>query len=72
MNVENKISLKGLSVWSICAIFFMYEFLLRTVVGTFQTQLMSDLNLTPMTFSLLSSTGYLVIYGVMQIPVSYG
>ncbi|HAT1595116.1 TPA: MFS transporter [Legionella pneumophila] len=69
MNVENKISLKGLSVWSICAIFFMYEFLLRTVVGTFQTQLMSDLNLTPMTFSLLSSTGYLVIYGVMQIPV---
>ncbi|WP_019216654.1 MFS transporter [Legionella tunisiensis] len=47
----------------------MYEFLLRTVVGTFQIQLMDDLSLTPMTFSLLSATGYLVIYGLMQIPV---
>ncbi|HAT9135757.1 TPA: MFS transporter [Legionella pneumophila] len=69
MSLENKISLKGLLVWLICALFFMYEFLLRTVVGTFQTQLVNDLNLTPMTFSLLSSTGYLVIYGIMQIPV---
>ncbi|KTD71284.1 MFS transporter [Legionella tucsonensis] len=69
MSVENKLNLKGLLVWLICALFFMYEFLLRTVVGTFQAQLMIDLNLTPMTFSLLSTTGYLVIYGVMQIPV---
>lgn len=69
MSVENKINLKGLLVWLICALFFMYEFLLRTVVGTFQVQLMNDLNLTPMTFSLLSTTGYLAIYGVMQIPV---
>ncbi|MCE0722465.1 MFS transporter [Legionella resiliens] len=69
MSAENKLNLKGLLVWLICALFFMYEFLLRTVVGTFQTQLMNDLNLTPMTFSLLSTTGYLVIYGVMQIPI---
>ncbi|MFC3908184.1 MFS transporter [Legionella dresdenensis] len=69
MGLENKVNLKGLLVWFICALFFMYEFLLRTVVGTFQAQLMSDLRLTTMTFSLLSTTGYSVIYGVMQIPV---
>ena len=69
MSEENKINLKSLLVWIICALFFMYEFLLRTVVGTFQIQLMDDLSLTPMTFSLLSTTGYLLIYGLMQIPV---
>ncbi|KTC89186.1 MFS transporter [Legionella cincinnatiensis] len=69
MGLENKINLKGLFIWLICALFFMYEFLLRTVVGTFQAQIMNDLHLTPMTFSLLSTTGYLVIYGIMQIPV---
>ena len=69
MSEENKINLKSLLVWLVCALFFMYEFLLRTVVGTFQIQLTDDLNLTPMSFSLLSSTGYLAIYGLMQIPV---
>lgn len=56
-------------VWLSCALFFMYEFVLRTVVGTFQTQLTIDLNLTPFSFSLLSTTGYSLIYGLMQIPV---
>ncbi|CAM3692668.1 MFS transporter [Legionella longbeachae] len=69
MNLEGKINLKGLFIWLICALFFMYEFLLRTVVGTFQAQIMNDLHLNPITFSLLSTTGYLVIYGIMQIPV---
>lgn len=71
MNVENKITLKGIVIWLVCALFFMYEFLLRTVVGTFQNQIMGDLNLTPVTFSLLSATGYLIIYGLMQIPVGF-
>ncbi len=69
MITENKISLKGLSVWFICALFFMYEFLLRTVLGTFQYPLMHDLQLTPVRFALLSSTAYQLIYGFMQIPV---
>lgn len=47
----------------------MYEFLLRTVLGTFQHPLMSDLALSPVTFAILSSTAYQLIYGVMQIPV---
>lgn len=69
MAVENKISITGILVWFSCALFFMYEFILRTVIGTFQAQLTSDLGLTPFSFSLLSTTGYSLIYGLMQIPV---
>lgn len=69
MITENKITPQGVFVWLSCALFFMYEFLLRTVLGTFQSQLMVDLNLTPISFSLLSTTGYSLVYGLMQIPV---
>jgi len=69
VEIENKINATGILVWFSCALFFMYEFILRTVVGTFQTQLTNDLSLTPFSFSLLSTTGYSLIYGLMQIPV---
>jgi MFS family permease len=65
----NSITIKGLIVWVICALFFMYEFLLRTVLGTFQSPIMLDLDLTPVKFALLSSTAYQLIYGFMQLPV---
>ena len=66
---EKKITATGLVVWLTCAIFFLYEFLLRTVIGTFQHPIMADLELTTFKFSLLSSTTYLIVYGFMQIPV---
>ncbi len=69
MSKDNKICLKGLVVWIICAFFFMYEFMLRTVLGTFQYPLMHDLQLSPVRFAVLSSTSYQLIYGLMQIPV---
>jgi MFS family permease len=69
MEIENKISATGLLVWLSCALFFMYEFILRTIIGTFQPQIMADLSLTPFSFSLLSTTGYSLVYGLMQIPV---
>ncbi|MBA2709597.1 MAG: MFS transporter [Tatlockia sp.] len=62
-------SKKGIAVWIICVLFYFYEFLLRTVLGTFQNPIMEALNLTPVRFALLSSTAYLFIYGAMQIPV---
>jgi len=62
-------STTGLIVWGICALFFTYEFLLRTVLGTFEHPLITDLNLNLVTFALLSSTAYQVVYGSMQIPV---
>ncbi|MCH9812041.1 MFS transporter [bacterium] len=65
---QNSFSLKGFVVWFICAIFFMYEFLLRTVVGTFQQQIMHDLQLSNVQFSFISTTIFLLVYGFMQIP----
>lgn len=62
---------QGVTVWLVCALFFLYEFLLRTVVGTFQHPIMYDLNLTSVKFTLLSTATYLVIYGFMQIPAGF-
>lgn len=69
MQIDNRLTLKAVSVWGICALFFLYEFLLRIVVGTFQLPIMDDFKLSPFKFSLISSTMYLLIYAVMQIPV---
>jgi MFS family permease len=65
---DNKLKTKGLFIWGICALFFLYEFFLRTVIGTYQHSFMQDLNLTSFQFSLLSTTIFLLIYGIMQIP----
>lgn len=69
MEQNTPFTLKGTTIWFICAIFFLYEFLLRTVIGTFQHPIMYDLELTSFQFSILSSTVYLLIYALMQIPV---
>ncbi len=66
---DNKLKIKGFIVWGICALFFLYEFFLRTVIGTYQYSIMQNLHLTSFQFSLLSSTVFLVVYGIMQIPV---
>lgn len=61
-------SSKGIFIWVICAIFFLYEFFLRTILGAFQHPVMMDLDLTSFQFSLISTTVFLLIYGLMQIP----
>lgn len=66
---DNNLSIKGFLVWGVCAFFFLYEFLLRTVIGTFQHAIVRDLNITAVQFSVLSTTIFATIYGVMQIPV---
>ncbi len=71
MDKNNQFTLQGTAVWGICAIFFLYEFLLRTVVGTFQHPIMYDLELSTFQFSILSSTVYLLIYAIMQLPVGF-
>lgn len=60
---------KGTFIWIICALFFLYEFFLRTVLGTFQPSIMVDMNLTSVEFSILSTAVFLIVYGMMQIPV---
>lgn len=68
MQDENSLQLKGFLVWGVCAAFFLYEFFLRTVIGTYQHPLMQELELNFLQFSLLSSTVFILIYGVMQVP----
>ncbi|MDP4708486.1 MAG: MFS transporter [Rickettsiaceae bacterium] len=66
---DNKFRTKGFVVWGLCAIFFLYEFFLRTVTGTYQDAIMQDLQLTSFQFSLLSTTLFFIVYGAMQLPV---
>lgn len=66
---SEKISIQGIIVWLVCVSFYLYEFLLRTILGTFQGNITYDLNLSPTSFAVLSSTAFLFIYGIMQIPV---
>lgn len=71
MQADNKITFRGTLIWGICAIFFVYEFMTRVMVGSFQTQIMSDIHLSLVEFSLISSTFYQITYGLMQMPVGY-
>ncbi len=70
VKVDN-IKFTGLAVFGTCILFFLYEFFLRTVIGTFKYELINDLHLSLFKFSFLSSTAYMLIYGIMQIPVSF-
>lgn len=65
---DNKVSLLGVSIWAIGALFFLYEYFLRTFVGSLAHQVIPDLHLSAETFALLGSA-YYVAYGLMQIPV---
>ena len=66
---KTQFTIKGFVVWGVCALFFMYEFFLRASLGTFQHPLMQDLHLSTFEYSLLSSTLFFIMYGIMQIPV---
>lgn len=69
MNKRN-FSVKGFVVWGVSAIFFLYEFFLRTVIGTFQNPITESLNISSFEFSFLSTTIFLIFYGAMQFPTS--
>ncbi len=58
----------GIVIWSIAALFFLYEFFLRTFVGSVAHQIIPDLGLNAETFSIIGSA-YYVAYAFMQIPV---
>jgi len=66
---QTQFTVKGFVVWSVCVLFFLYEFFLRVSLGSFQHPLMHDLHLSAFQYSLLSSTLFFIIYGLMQIPV---
>ena len=65
---DQKIKAIGIFIWSIAATFFLYEFFLRTFVGSIAHQLIHDLHLNIAQFTLIGSAYYLA-YGLMQMPV---
>lgn len=66
--IDQEITILGCFIWSLAALFFLYEFFLRTFVGTVADQIIPDLHLSLEAFSLLG-TAYFAAYGLMQIPV---
>ena len=68
MHVRNRVSVLGLFIWLIAAFFFLYEFFLRTFVGSIASELIHQLHLTVEQFTMIGSA-YYIAYAVMQIPV---
>lgn len=65
---RSPISSLGLFIWSLTALFFLYEFFLRTFVGSLAHQIIPDLGLSAERFALIGSAYYLT-QGLMQVPV---
>lgn len=65
---KSSISIRGLIIWWLAATFFLYEFFLRTFIGSVAYQIIPDLKLNAETFAIIGSA-YYVAYGIMQIPV---
>lgn len=65
---KSPISKLGLFIWALAASFFLYEFFLRAFLGSVAHQVIPDLHLNAVAFSLIGSSYYLA-YGIMQIPV---
>lgn len=66
-NIETKITFLGTFIWLIAAAFFMYEFFLRTFVGSLAHQIIPQLHLDLETFAIIGSAYYLA-YALMQVP----
>lgn len=65
---DQPFKLKGFVVWGVCALFYLYEFSLRTILGTYQQPVMQALHLNAFQFSMLSTAVFFLVYGLMQIP----
>ncbi len=68
MTKNSPVSSLGIIIWLLAAIFFLYEFFLRTFVGSVAHEIIPDLKLSIEQYALLG-TAYYVSYGLMQIPV---
>jgi MFS family permease len=65
---KTSLSILGITIWLIASFFFMYEFFLRTFIGSVAAEVIPDLHLNAETFSILGSA-YYVAYAGMQLPV---
>jgi len=58
----------GLFIWTLAALFFLYEFFLRTFIGTVVHEVTQAMHLNAEQLSIIGAAYYLT-YGIMQIPV---
>jgi MFS family permease len=58
----------GLLIWFLTALFFLYEFFLRTILNSLVYELIYSLKITVEQLSLID-VAYCIAYGAMQIPV---
>jgi len=65
---DKKVSLLGIFIWLLASFFFLYEFFLRTLIGSVADQIMDDLTLSVSAFSWITSA-YYFSYAAMQVPV---
>jgi len=65
---DRKVTFFGLFIWTLAALFFLYEFFLRTFIGTIADELIHSFHVTPVQLSIIGSAYYLT-YSLMQIPV---
>jgi MFS family permease len=63
-----KITILGLLIWTLAALFFLYEFFLRTSLGTLAPMFIQKLHIGAAQLSFISAA-YFLIYAIMQIPV---
>jgi len=66
--IDQKITVIGVIIWAIAATFFLYEFFLRTFIGSIAHQIIHGLHLNIEQFTFMGSAYYLA-YGLMQVPV---
>jgi len=66
--LNQKQLLFGVFIWVIAASFFLYEFFLRTFVGSIADEIIRTLHLSAEELSIIGGA-YFITYGIMQIPV---
>lgn len=62
------LSFQGICIWSLAALFFLYEFFLRVFVATLSDDVILSLHLTAQQFAVMGA-GYYLVYSFMQLPV---
>ncbi len=67
---NTKISIAAFIVWICCLIFYLYEFFLRTFIGTLAGKIINGLSLNSEEFAIMGAA-YYIAYSFMQIPVGY-
>lgn len=57
-------------IWLSAALFYLFQFVLRSSIGSISDKVMQDLNISASMFALLSSS-YYISYTISQFPIGY-